>query len=419
MSQKSRVAPGVLQGVAILLLIVTIPAVFFYFAVTRSLEKAETSNTVPALFGYQYVPVTSGAVSDILKEGSVVIIDKAQPEDVTERDVILYETPSVSQDNRVYGTFGISTVRSVSYDGETVFGVTAYSSPESGETIAISSSLLRGKVSWSIDYLGSLIDFTTKPYGFLAFVIVPVVLFLLFQILSIVLRATSRYSSEDDDDVQTEEDLEDEELLTVEDLAQKSFPSIKSETVSTLLNRVALVSPFMEKDLKEEEAKAEQQEEAEKAKVSGESTVGKNITFDQKTVIKPQIEQSMREISQLNHGLSPDSTKPAETSSEDKQQEAFQLHQTIEFDMEAIREKMLQEELLKDDEEQEYVKTPENKQLLDQILIDLRDTGLDFSFKKIRSENIKIEKNSFGNGFVIKTPKYKASIKVQIEEETT
>ena len=171
----------------------------------------------------------------------------------------------------------------------------------------------------------------------------------------------------------------------------------------------------MEKDLKEEEKAAEQQEDAEKD--GGHAAVEKNITFDEKTVTKPQVEQSMREISQLNHGISPEEPKVEEPSLSDRQQEAFKLHQTIEFDMEAIREKMLQEELLKDYEEQDFVKTPDNKKLMDQILIELRETGLDFSFKNIRSENIKIEKNSLGDGFVIKTPKYKASIKVQMEEE--
>ena len=419
MSQKSRVAPGVLQGVAILLLIVAIPTVFFYFAVSRSLEKADHSNTVPTLFGYQYVPVTSDAVSQILNQGSVAIIEEIQPEDVNARDVILYESPSVSQENRVYGSFGISTVQSVSYDGEAVYQVTSYSS-SAEEEIAISSSLLRGKVSWSIDYLGSLIDLTTRSYGFLVFVIIPVILFLLFQILSIVLRLTSRYVPEeegDEEEIQADEETEDGEFLTVEELAQKTAasPKIKSETVSTLLNRAALISPFMEKDLKEEEKAAEQQEDAEKD--SGHAAVGKDITFDEKTVTKPQVEQSMREISQLNHGISPEEPKVEEPSLSDRQQEAFKLHQTIEFDMEAIREKMLQEELLKDYEEQDFVKTPDNKKLMDQILIELRETGLDFSFKNIRSENIKIEKNSLGDGFVIKTPKYKASIKVQMEEE--
>lgn len=417
MSQKNRVVPGVLQGIAILLLIVAIPAVFFYFAVSRSLEKAEISDTVPTLFGYQYVPVTSDAVSEILDQGSVVIIEQANAEDITERDVILYEAPSVSQDNRVYGSYSVSTVQSVSFNGEAVYQVKSYSSNENTE-IAISSSLLRGKVSWSIDYLGSLIDFTTRSYGFLVFVIVPVVLFLLFQILSIVLRMTSRYTGEEDteDDQEESEPDTDQELMTVEELAEKSSasPSIKSETVSTMLNRAALVSPFMEKDLKEEEQAAEEKEE--RKKEIGYSTVGKNITFDEKTVTKPQVEQSMREISKLNHGLSND--EEVNTPISNQQQEAFKLHQTIEFDMEAIREKMLQEELLKDDDEQDFVKTPDKKQMMDQILIDLRDTGLDFSFKNIRSDQIKIEKNSFGDGFVIKTPKYKASIKVQIEEGT-
>lgn len=388
MKRRGSVAAAVFQVLAILMLIVAIPSTVFYFGMDHSLNRALASDTVPELFGYRFVPVESDSVSKILEEGSLAVLSELDARDVTKKQVILYETSADQQENLVYENYAISTVQEINYGATWSYTVKSYEHPDVAG-VEVSSSSLRGEVTWSIAYLGTLCKWVLSPYGLLCFVIIPCGLFLLLQLISVLIRVLGRPDPEEEDDREEVEQLLAE--MTVEQQpAPSTVPTIQRETVSSMNSQI---SPYQALSSQTKRTAA---------------TISESPTapMEELSVKKmPESQEKFEAFQKGNYRYQQMNPSRSDSNWQDR---------TTEFDMATIRERLWQKEVLKDLDEQEFIKTSEHLGIVDKILIEMKENSVDFSFKNIRSDQIQIEQTPTEDGFVIHTPNYEATIRVDI-----
>lgn len=115
---------------------------------------------VPRLFGGAALTVLSGSMTPTFPVGSVVVVRPVEPPDVQEGDVITYAEPG--------GSFTTHRVVDVTTDsGEPSF--TTKGDANRGEDAEpVTAEALRGRVWFSVPYLGRVRDVVSSPSGIVA-----------------------------------------------------------------------------------------------------------------------------------------------------------------------------------------------------------------------------------------------------------
>mgnify|MGYP006281546871 CR=1 FL=1 len=147
----------------LLLLAIVIPFVVYTFPATVGAEGG-------------YV-VTSGSMEPAIGVGDVVIVDDVDPATIEEGDVITYirsgqDTPTT---HRVIG---------VEEGGDELAFRTKGDANEDPDASPVSASQVRGKILFTIPYIGYVVEFANTPYGFAALVGVPFVLLVVSELIS-------------------------------------------------------------------------------------------------------------------------------------------------------------------------------------------------------------------------------------------
>ena len=128
---------------------------------------------------FQVLRVMSGSMEPAIKVGSVVFTQKVDPEILKKGEIITYisaEDPNVSITHRL--------VAVEKKNGETVFKTKG--DANSIEDIAeISSFQIKGKVIFSLPFLGYLSVWIKKPLGFGLLVVLPALLIIISELLNI------------------------------------------------------------------------------------------------------------------------------------------------------------------------------------------------------------------------------------------
>jgi signal peptidase len=128
---------------------------------------------------FQLFRVMSGSMEPKIKVGSVVFVRKVKPEGLKKGDVITYtssENPEMSITHRL--------VEIEEKEGKTVFK-TRGDANNNEDMAEVSPSEIKGKVVFSLPFLGYLSVWIKKPLGFGLLVILPALLIILSEILSI------------------------------------------------------------------------------------------------------------------------------------------------------------------------------------------------------------------------------------------
>jgi signal peptidase I len=128
---------------------------------------------------FQVLRVMSGSMEPAIKVGSVVFTQKVKPETLKTGEIITYtsvEDPKISVTHRL--------VAIEEKEGKSVFK-TKGDANNTEDNAGVSPSQIKGKVIFSLPFLGYLSVWIKKPLGFGLLVILPAILIIISEILNI------------------------------------------------------------------------------------------------------------------------------------------------------------------------------------------------------------------------------------------
>lgn len=123
--------------------------------------------------------VNSGSMEPVIKVGSVVLVQKIDTKTLKENDVITY---NLSSDEKLAVTHRITEV--VLKNGKTIYR-TKGDANKAEDATEISLEQIKGKVIFSIPFLGYLSLWMRKPLGFILLIILPALLLIISEIINI------------------------------------------------------------------------------------------------------------------------------------------------------------------------------------------------------------------------------------------
>lgn len=161
MRKATKIAGAVLQGVV----------------VVAALGAAAVF-VVPRLLGWQTVTVMSGSMAPAYAVDAVLAVDPVRPADLRVGDVIAFQPEA----DRPMITHRVVAIENTS--GNLTF-VTKGDANEDPDTNPVLASAIRGRVVFGVPHLGAFVRAVRNPVGFAALFVVPGVLLIGQEILTI------------------------------------------------------------------------------------------------------------------------------------------------------------------------------------------------------------------------------------------
>lgn len=188
---------------------------------------------LPPFRGFYHTrTVLTGSMEPSIRKGSVVINKWLQDIDIKEGDIVTFQKPT---DRNVFITHRIQEVKKTTplYRFQTKGDTN-----ESSDFWEITQANIEGKVIFVIPYLGYLIEFFKTPIGFISVVVLPLLIFIIKEILQakrIYQEIKTSDQKEQKKSIKTKEKI----ILTIAIVTsflsfqiQETFASFSSEAVS-------------------------------------------------------------------------------------------------------------------------------------------------------------------------------------------
>ena len=171
-STAQRVISIVINVVLVIAIILAVLATYVSFTTT--------SGNVPSVFGLRMYSVQTKSMEDTLMKGDLVISKAVKnPKDLKHKDIITYWT--IIDGERVLNTHRIVGISEVSA------GSLAFTTKGDNNTTADSQYVHQkdvvGKYAFRIAGVGKVFDYLQTSTGFLLVVVIPVLIFLLYQLI--------------------------------------------------------------------------------------------------------------------------------------------------------------------------------------------------------------------------------------------
>ena len=313
MAKKKKAGGAILRrGVTVLLALILICAVTFVITVNWIDVRARETETVPALFGNGFVPITADVAQEPFVRGDLVITSQNGPYAVGDC-VLIENTTDLSKEELIDGRFVL--VRILAENDGSLQIVTRTSSPQ---LMTITPAQVLGTVTHVVKGVGTLFDFVRMPVGFFVMILVPFfVLIVWIAVLSFLAhrrRIKEAMAQEEADETESEQTLRIETI---------------NENVSVTAERLDLQKDEEERQRLKKETKAEHIEtekntepvnsEADKlkpqppaadiltetpAKKKPETVSKQSNRFDYEKGVDTLLDELMAEISMSNQALS-------------------------------------------------------------------------------------------------------------------
>ena len=165
--------------------ILIIVLVLFSIIISISSITAKANNGVPDLFGYSPFSVQTNSMYPTLSKGDYIFVEKCDTESLEIGDIVTYFTFINGQ--RVINTHRIVDIKIngsiIEYQTQ---GDNKETNPEPDESLLSPGDII-GKFSGTkIPVMGSVIDYLATKMGFFLVILLPVLLFTLYQIYKLV-----------------------------------------------------------------------------------------------------------------------------------------------------------------------------------------------------------------------------------------
>lgn len=168
MAKKKKAGGAIVRrGVTVLLALILICAVTFVITVNWIDVRARETETVPALFGNGFVPITSDVAQEPFVRGDLVVMSQNGPYAVGDC-VLIENTTDLPNEELIDGRFVLARILAEN-DGSFQI-VTRTSSPQ---LMTITPAQVLGTVAYVVKGVGTLFDFVRMPVGFFVMILVP------------------------------------------------------------------------------------------------------------------------------------------------------------------------------------------------------------------------------------------------------
>ena len=168
--------------VNVLVAFIIIIAAFFILVTLSTRAKGDK---VPSVFGYSFLTVQSGSMEGTFSEGDVIVIKKCDAEDINKDDIISFWTTIESR--RVINSHRVIDVIK---DGDITQFQTKGDANSQQDNYVVSKSEVIGKYKARIPLVGNILDVVSTSIGFLLIIILPLLLFFLYQLYRVIMIAT-------------------------------------------------------------------------------------------------------------------------------------------------------------------------------------------------------------------------------------
>jgi len=152
------------------------------------LARAGGAGKLPVLGGYRPVNVLGASMEPAIKMGSVIIIKKIEVKEIKVGDVITYKPPKVIGKKQDPTLTTHRVVKIIKKSGILNFK-TKGDANKTADISLVSEGQLVGKVALAIPYMGKIGFFARTPLGLWLIVILPGVLIIVLEMISIITHA--------------------------------------------------------------------------------------------------------------------------------------------------------------------------------------------------------------------------------------
>lgn len=153
-------------------------------------QSRRNPNEIPSVLGFRSMTVLTGSMRPMLKEGDMIITKNIDPSKIKENDVITYKIG--------YNTLVTHRVVEVVEENGEMFFKTKGDANNTEDQGLIAPKDLVGTHLITIPKLGYVKNFIQKPIGFIALIILPIILLILGELKTILSLDNSKKGSNKD-----------------------------------------------------------------------------------------------------------------------------------------------------------------------------------------------------------------------------
>lgn len=165
--------------------ILIVVLILFSVIISISSITAKANNGVPDLFGYTPFSVQTDSMKPTLREGDYIFIEECDSEALEVGDVVTYFT--IINGKRAINTHRIVNVYNsngvIEYQTQ---GDNKETNPEPDQQLVAPGDVIGKYNGTRIPVLGTVIDYLSTQLGFFLVILLPVLLFTLYQIYKLV-----------------------------------------------------------------------------------------------------------------------------------------------------------------------------------------------------------------------------------------
>ena len=167
-------------GAAIVDILIVV-LVLFSIIISISSITAKANNGVPDLFGYSPFTVRTDSMKPTFYKGDYILIEKCDAEELAEGDVVTYFT--IIDGKRAVNTHRIvEVVKNGDVTEYRTQGDNRETNPEPDDILLSPGDVIGTYNGLRIPVVGTVIDYLSTQIGFFLVILLPVLLFTLFQI---------------------------------------------------------------------------------------------------------------------------------------------------------------------------------------------------------------------------------------------
>lgn len=135
-------------------------------------------NTVPSLFGYSVMNISSGSMRPVYKEGDLVIVKKTDVTELKKGDVISF----FSEDPAIYGSLNTHRIHEVLQENGKYVFVTKGDNNNVADEYTVTYDRIVGKAVFLIQNAGKIVSFFQKKAGaYFLVVILPLLVIMMLE----------------------------------------------------------------------------------------------------------------------------------------------------------------------------------------------------------------------------------------------
>ena len=164
--------------ISVVMWIIILVAALFAFTTLATKDDGSVSN----LAGFTPLTVQSESMAPTFDENDLIIIQQCDPSTLQVGDIVTFHTIIDNQ-------YALNTHRIVSINE--VNGMNSYTTKGDNNELAdqhvIADGDIVGKYAFKIPYMGKVMDFLSSTWGFLIVIVLPMLLFFIYQVYHLVI----------------------------------------------------------------------------------------------------------------------------------------------------------------------------------------------------------------------------------------